>query len=140
MSHLGFGLPAAIALARTYPDRRSFCLTGDGAFGFTLQELDTARRYGANVVAVIHNNEAWGVIRAGQPARRFELGVDLSGVDYAQIARGFGCHGERVETVEEVGPALRRAVESGSPAVIDARVSFTPHPMFSMFGASTSVR
>lgn len=140
MSHLGFGLPAAIALARCHPDRRSFCITGDGAFGFTLQELDTARRYQAPVITIIHNNEAWGVIRAGQKMRGFELGTDLSGTDYAAIARAFGCHGERVEEAGQIGPALQRAVHSGLPAVIDAQVMFVPHPMFRMFGASTVPR
>ena len=140
MAHLGFGLPAAIALARAAPQRRSFCITGDGAFGFTMQELDTARRYGARVITVIHNNQSWGVIRQAQQARGFEFGTDLSGTDYAAIARAFGCHGERVETAEQIAPALTRAAESGLPAVIDALVDFIPHPMFKAFGASTAPR
>ena len=137
MAHLGFGLPAAIALARCFPERRSYCITGDGAFGFTLQELDTARRYQANVITIIHNNQAWGVIRAGQLASGFELGTELSGTDYAAVARAFGCHGERIDRAEEIEPALGRAVQSRLPAVIDARVGFVPHPMLSTFGAST---
>jgi acetolactate synthase-1/2/3 large subunit len=140
MAHLGFGLPAAIALARAFPDRRSFCITGDGAFGFTIQELDTARRYGAKVITVIHNNQSWGVIRAGQRARGFDFGTDLSGTDYAAIARAFGCHGERIERIEQIGPALARAADSDLPAVIDALVDFVPHPMLGAFGASTAAR
>ena len=65
MGHLGFGLPYALALQMQHPGRPVFNITGDGAFGFTLQELDTARRYGLPVVNVIHNNAAWGIIRAG---------------------------------------------------------------------------
>ena len=140
MAHLGFGLPAAIALARAYPDRTSFCITGDGAFGFTIQELDTARRYGAKVITIIHNNQAWGVIRAGQRAHGFDFGTDLSGTDYAAIARAFGCYGERVDRVDQIGPALERAADSNLPAVIDAQVDFLPHPMAGTFGASTAAR
>lgn len=140
MAHLGFGLPWAIALGQLFPDRRSFCITGDGAFGFTIQELDTARRYGVNVVTIIHNNEAWGVIRFGQNKGGFELGASLQGTDYAAIAKGFGCYGERIERADEIGPAMRRALESGLPAVIDARVSFEPHPMMAVFGKSTAIR
>ena len=66
MSHLGFGLPFAIALQLADPKRRVVNITGDGSFGFTLQELDTARRKGLPVVTVIHNNAAWGIIRQGQ--------------------------------------------------------------------------
>ena len=72
MSQLGFGLPYALSLQLQHPDRPVFNITGDGSFGFTLHELDTARRYGLPVVNVIHNNAAWGIIRAGQTrATRF---------------------------------------------------------------------
>ena len=137
-AHLGFGLASSIAMARVMPDRRHFCLTGDGALGFTIQELDTARRYGANVITVVHNNAAWGVIAAGQRKGGFSLGTDLEGTDYAAIAKGFGCHGEVVHDVDQVAPAIERALASGLPAVIDARVRFAPHPMMPVFGKSTS--
>ena len=78
MSHLGFGLPYAISLQLQHPDRPIFNITGDGSFGFTLQELDTARRYALPVINIIHNNELWGIIRAGQRAQfDFELGTAL---------------------------------------------------------------
>ncbi|MCX7685748.1 MAG: thiamine pyrophosphate-binding protein [Acetobacteraceae bacterium] len=136
MCQLGFGLPAAIALKLLHPDRPVVNVTGDGAFGFTLAELDTARREGLPVVTIVHNNAAWGVIAHGQ-MRAFgeSFGTDLSGADYAAIARGFGCHGEVVERPEEVGPALARAFASGLPAVLDCRVRFVPHPAMSAFAA-----
>ena len=58
----------------------------------------------------------------------FELGTGLEATDYAAVARALGCHGERIERPEEVAPALDRALSSGLPAVIDARVAFVPHP------------
>lgn len=136
MSQLGFGLPYALALQLAHPGRRVFNLTGDGSFGFTLQELDSARRHGLPVVNVIHNNAAWGIIRAGQRAALdFELGTGLEGTDYAAIARGFGCFGEVVERVEDVAPALERALSSGLPAVLDCRTRFVPHPATPAFGS-----
>ena len=96
MAHLGFGIPYALALKAHWPERAVVNITGDGAFGFTLQELDTARRYGLAAVHVIHNNAAWGVIRLGQTRRGFELGTELEETDYVAIARAFGCHAERV--------------------------------------------
>lgn len=140
MSHLGFGLPAALGMARAEPGRRVFCLTGDGAFGFTLQELDTARRLGLKVVTVIHNNASWGVIRAAQAKQGFEIGTALEGTDYAAIARGFGCHGETVERLEDLDAAMVRALAAPTSAVIDARVAWVPHPMFATFGRSTANR
>ncbi len=78
---------------------------------------------------------AWGIIRAGQRARgNFKLGCDVSGTDYAAIARGFGCRGETVRDAAEVGPAIARALASGLPAVIDAHCRFEPHPCMLAFG------
>jgi thiamine pyrophosphate-dependent acetolactate synthase large subunit-like protein len=135
MAQLGFGLPYALSLQLQHPDKPVFNITGDGAFGFTLQELDTARRYGLPVVNLIHNNAAWGVIRAGQEAQfGFELGTSLADTDYAAIARGFGCFGETAKQAADIGPALKRALASRLPAVIDCHTRFVPHPSMSMFG------
>lgn len=134
LSLLGYGLPYAVALKLAHPQATVVNITGDGSFGFTLAELDTARRYGAAAITIIHNNASWGVIELAQKRNEFNLGVDLAGSDYAAIARGFGCHGETVTEALEVGPALQRAIASGLPAVLDCRVSFIPHPAMPDFG------
>ena len=139
MSQLGFGTPYAAALKLHYPDKPVFNIIGDGAFGFTVAELDTARRYGLPIVNIIHNNASWGIIKAGQrKAFDFSLGADLIGTNYADIAKGFGCHGEVVTRVEDVKPALRRALDSGLPAVVDCRVRFEAHPAMPNFGKMNS--
>lgn len=136
MCQLGFGLPYALALQLAHPDRPVFNLTGDGSFGFTLQELDTARRHGLPVITLIHNNAAWGIIRAGQRKQfDFEFATGLEDTDYAAIARGFGCHGETVTQPGEVATAIARAITSGLPAVIDCRTRFVPHPCMPAFGS-----
>jgi thiamine pyrophosphate-dependent acetolactate synthase large subunit-like protein len=136
MSHLGFGLPYALALKLMHPRRCVVNITGDGSFGFTVQELDTARRNGLAVVTIIHNNESWGIIRSGQRKQLdFELGTSLAGTDYAAIARGFGCFGEQVTHAEGLAPALARGLESGLPVVLDCRTRFVPHPATPMFGS-----
>lgn len=136
MCHLGFGLPAALAIKAAFPDQLVVNITGDGAFGFTLNELDTARRYGLPVVTIVHNNEAWGVIQMGQKKTLgFEFAARLEGSDYAAIARGFGCYGERVERLADLAAAFGRACRSGLPAVLDCRTAFVPHPMVSAFAS-----
>ena len=55
------------------------------------------------------------------------VGVDLSDANYAEIARGFGAYGERVTDPKEIKPALRRALESGKPAIIDVITQTTGH-------------
>jgi thiamine pyrophosphate-dependent acetolactate synthase large subunit-like protein len=133
--HLGFGVPYAHALALLEPGRPVINITGDGAFGFTIAELDTARRYGLAAIHVIHDNQSWGVIAQSQRRLNFQLGTELTGTDYVAIARGFGVHAERVTAPDEVAPALERALSCGGPAVIDARVRFVPHPGMPRFGA-----
>ena len=135
MSQLGFGLPYAIALQLQHSGKPVLNITGDGSFGFSLQELDTARRYRLPVINIIHNNAAWGIIRAGQKAQlNFELGTSLAETDYAAIARGFGCCGEMVRQAGEFVSAFERARASGLPAVIDCHTQFVPHPCMANFG------
>jgi acetolactate synthase-1/2/3 large subunit len=133
--HLGFGVPYAHALALLEPGRPVVDITGDGAFGFSVAELDTAVRYGISAVHVIHDNQAWGVVAQSQKRLGFQLGTSLEGTDYVAIARGFGAFAERVERPEEVAGALGRALAAQRPAVIDARVRFDPHPGMPRFGA-----
>ncbi|MDE2372179.1 MAG: thiamine pyrophosphate-binding protein [Burkholderiales bacterium] len=135
MSHLGFGLPAALALQLLHPGRAVFHLTGDGSFGYTLNELDSARRHGLPVITIVHDNASWGVIGHGQSRAGFEFASGLEGCDYAAIARGFGCHGEVVTEAGQIAGAIDRARASGLPAVIDARTRFVPHPCMPAFGA-----
>ena len=136
MSHLGFGLAYALSLKAQHPGKPVVNITGDGSFGFTMNELDTARRYRLPVVNIIHNNAAWGIIRAGQKMQLdFEMGTGLEETDYAAIARGFGCHGETVTRADDLAPALERALASGLPAVIDCRTRFLGHPAMPMFGS-----
>ena len=77
--HLGFGVPYAHALALLEPERPVVDITGDGAFGFSVAELDTAVRSGLSVVHVIHDNQAWGVIAQSQKRLGFELGTEPGG-------------------------------------------------------------
>lgn len=138
LAQLGFGLPAALALKHAYPDRPVICTTGDGAFGFTLQELDTARREGLPVIVVIHDNAQWGVIAEGQRKAGFSLGTALDGTDHAAIARGFGCRGETVDTPEGLRAALARALAADRPSVIACKTPFVAHPMLSAFAGAAA--
>jgi thiamine pyrophosphate-dependent acetolactate synthase large subunit-like protein len=131
MGHLGFGQPFANAAKLAHPEREVVNVVGDGGFGCTVQELETAVRYGLNVINVVCNDSAWGMYKPieEQIFRNPRMGTRLTGVNFARVAEGFGCHGERVTHLEELGPAFARARASGKPAVLDVPVRFTPHPM-----------
>jgi len=131
--HLGTGLPYALGARVAAPDRPVYLISGDGAFGFNLQELETARRYNLQVTAVVNCDRRWGMEASGQLMSfggEKLVGVDhFSGVRYDVVAQGLGCHGELVEAPEELVPALERATRSGRPAVIQVMADQTANLM-----------
>lgn len=127
--HLGSGLPYAIAAKLARPERPVYLLSGDGAFGFNIQELETARRLGTPIVAIVFNDGAWGMIKGSQ-LKRYEsrfVGVDFTDIRYDKIAEAMGCYGERVEDPDQIRPALERAQKSGLPAVLDVVIDREAH-------------
>jgi len=133
MGHLGMGLPAAIAAKSAFRDRPVVCVTGDGAFGCTIQELETAVRYKLNIIVFVFNDSHWGMYRPlGEALRSNSLsvfGTQLGYVDFGQVAKGFGCYGETIRALEEIPAAYERAASAGKPAVVNVEVDFTPHPI-----------
>ncbi len=121
---LGAGVPYAVAAALALPHRRVIAITGDGAFGFSAMEIETAVRLGARALFVVANNDAWNIERHDQLARYpgQELGTTLSPCRYDRLAASLGAHGERVERPLELGGALERAL-ARLPAVVDVAVS-----------------
>jgi acetolactate synthase-1/2/3 large subunit len=120
--HLGTGLPYAIGAKLAAPDRPVFCVTGDSAFGFNIQELETAVRNDLPVIILVAVDGAYGMEKSAQQ-RQFGreaawFGHDHAPVRYDLVGTAMGCHGEYVEAVEELQPALERSVASGKPAVI----------------------
>ena len=132
MGHLGIGIPYSIAVKIAKPDKLVLCLTGDGSFLFNVQELETAVRLNLPIIIVIANNCAWGMIKSYQKksfSKRY-CDVDFPSNDYSEIAKGFGCYGEKIENPEDIKPAIQRAIDSKKPAVIDVSIAFeTPTPM-----------
>lgn len=122
--------PMAIAAKAAKPDRPVVCITGDGTMGMTCQELETAARYELNVITIVLNDSHWGMYRPfGELLANPNFGTRLTDVDFAKIAEGYGCIGERVSSLDALGAAFRRAQAAGRPAVIDVQVDFTPHPV-----------
>lgn len=130
MGCLGVGVPYALAMKMADPDRPVILFTGDGAFGFTAVEIDTAVRYNIPIVCVVANDQAWGMIKSAQ---QYHYGFDrlvaseLGLVRYDKWVESFGGHGEFVENPEEIKPAIQRALKSGKPACVNVLVRTAPH-------------
>ncbi|MFI4988024.1 MAG: thiamine pyrophosphate-binding protein [Alphaproteobacteria bacterium] len=132
LASIGYGLPGAIGAALAAPETPVVAVTGDGGFNMALGELETARRTGAAVTAIIVNNAASGYVKALQHAMyagRYQSS-DLVEMNYAGIAEAMGCRGIRVEDPAELGGAIARGnAERGRPTVIDVVVTRDPAHM-----------
>ncbi len=117
---MGYGFPAALAAALVHRERRVVALIGDGGMGMTLAEVETAVREGAHLVAIVFDNERYGMIRDHQDRAGSATapGTDLGPLDFAAAARACGARGVRVETDAAFEGALRTALAASGPTVI----------------------
>ena len=135
-SAMGWSTPAALGAKLGNPDKTVVNFTGDGSFGMTGMEIETAARHDIRTLTVILNNESLGASRETLHDRfkGHEIGISLRG-DYAGVARALGAFGERVEKPAELESALKRALAHQGPAVLDVAVKpLEPRPWRSESG------
>ena len=118
---LGFAFPAALGAKLGRPEAPVLAIHGDGGFLMNAQEIETAVRHGINAVTVVMNNNCWGSEKAYQKAfygGRY-IGCDIGNPRYDEFARLFGAEGYYVDHPDQVGDALRAALRSGKPAIVE---------------------
>jgi acetolactate synthase-1/2/3 large subunit len=119
---LGTGIPSAIGAKLGAPEREVVCVTGDGAAGFNFMEMQSAARDGVKITVIVFAEGSWTM---EEPNERMlygrTFGTEQGTVRWDRVAEGLGCHGEYVERIEDVAPALGRAREAKGPAVVCAR-------------------
>ncbi|HEX6004243.1 MAG TPA: thiamine pyrophosphate-dependent enzyme, partial [Burkholderiales bacterium] len=130
-----WALPGALGVKCALPDTPVVCFAGDGGFYYHLAELETAARYGINLVAIVNNNGAlnqeiphFDKAYGGDPDERGREMWGFTPVDFAKVAQSLGCLGMRVETPDAIAPALEKALAARRPVVIDV---VTDHRAFS---------
>jgi acetolactate synthase-1/2/3 large subunit len=135
LAGLGWGLPYAIGAKAARPDAPVICLTGDGGFAHVWAELETARRMALPVVVVVLNNQILGYQKHAELSL-FGSHTDVvhfDPVDHAAIARACGVTGVRVDHPDQLAPALRDALASGTVSVIDVVTDERAYPPVSSF-------
>ena len=121
---MGYGVPAAVAMQRLYPQRRVVSINGDGDFLMNGQEFASAVQYGLPIIVIVADNAAYGTIRMHQE-REFPGRVsatELKNPDFAAYARAFGGFGATVETTADFAAAFEAAEASGLPAILHVKI------------------
>jgi acetolactate synthase-1/2/3 large subunit len=120
---MGVAIPIAIAAKLVRRQQPVVALTGDGGFLMRVSELETASREGLPIIVVIFNDGCLNLIRRKQQQQGYAvLGSKFALVDYLRVAEGFGFRAACADTDSRFEDALRQAVASGEPWVIDARI------------------
>ncbi|MGE4634279.1 MAG: thiamine pyrophosphate-binding protein [Arenicellales bacterium] len=130
LGSLGVGTGFSMAAKLAHPNKEVVCLYGDGAFGMTAFDMETAQRFGAPYLAVIGNNSAMNQIRYGQLAKygeeRGDIGNKLGDVPFSKFGQMIGGYGEEVTEASQIQPAMQRAREAiaktGKCAVVNVWV------------------
>lgn len=121
----GYAYPAAMGAKVAAPERPAIAYVGDGAWGMSMAETMTCVRENIPVVAVVFNNLQWGAEKKNQIDyfnSRF-VGTNLTNPNFADVARAMGAQASVVSHSDQVGDALREAIASGKPTVLDVRLT-----------------
>jgi benzoylformate decarboxylase len=122
---LGYGLPAAVGFALSGTPRKVVLVIGDGSFMYSCQALWTACQRKLPLTVFIVNNSEYAAVKSIGAAMGVSNvpGVDLPGLNFVSIAKGMGCEGTKVEKHEDLGEAIKTALASATPVVVDVCVS-----------------
>lgn len=123
---LGFAFPTALGAKVAAGERPVVAVCGDGGFQYALPELATAVQFGIDVVIVMFNDHAWGILGDLQD-RMFEgrrYAIELRNPDFMKLAGAYGVRGLRIEGPEHLEPAIRNAIDAGGVWLIEVRMAF----------------
>jgi len=123
---MGAGFPSAMAAKMVNPDKVVVSICGDGGFMMNSQEMETAVRLGFNLVVVVLNDSAYGMIKWKQAASKFEaFGLDYGNPDFVKYAESYGAIGHRVDCPENFTITLEQCIRSKGVHLIDVPVDYS---------------
>lgn len=126
LATMGAGLPSAIAACLLYPERKVISVCGDGGFMMNSQELETAIRLDLNLVVLILNDSAYGMVKWKQSASDFKsFGLDFKNPDFVKYAESYGARGHRVKETAKLGSLIKDCLGKGGIHVIDIPVDYS---------------
>src|SRR5689334_4326477 len=126
LATMGAGLPSAMMAAMLYPDRRVLAVAGDGGFMMNSQEMETAVRLKLNLVVLVLEDNAYGMIRWKQAVDNFaDYGMTFGNPDFVLYAKAYGAKGHRIESIDSFGPTLDAAFEEGGVHLVVIPIDYS---------------
>jgi len=126
LATMGAGLPSAMMAAMLYPKRRVMAVCGDGGFMMNSQEMETAVRLKLNLVVLVLDDSAYGMIRWKQAVDKFaDYGMTFNNPDFVLYAKSYGATGHRVESVGDLVPTLDRAFAAGGVHLVAVPIDYS---------------
>jgi acetolactate synthase-1/2/3 large subunit len=126
LASMGAGLPSAMAAKIVHPDRRVLAICGDGGFMMNSQELETAVRLGLDLVILVLNDSAYGMIRWKQSDMGFgDFGLGFNNPNFVKYAESYGATGHRITRDADFAPTLEKAFTTGGVHLIDLPVDYS---------------
>jgi acetolactate synthase-1/2/3 large subunit len=126
LATMGAGLPSAIVAAMLYPERRVMAICGDGGFMMSSQEMATAVRLKLNLVVLVIDDGAYGMIRWKQAVDQFpDFGMTFNNPDFVRHAQAYGAKGARVERIGDLIPTLERAFAEGGVQLVAVPIDYS---------------
>jgi len=126
LATMGAGLPSAMAARLVHPNRRVMAICGDGGFMMNSQEIETAVRLQMNLVVLILQDDAYGMIKWKQAAMNFdEYGLDYGNPDFVKYAESYGAHGWRITCAEDLIPVMEECHATPGVHIIDVPVDYS---------------
>jgi len=126
LATMGAGLPSAMAAKLLYPDKPVIAVCGDGGFMMNSQEMETAVRMKLNLIIIILNDSAYGMIKWKQANMDFEnYGLDFGNPDFVKYAESYGANGHRLEATDALLPLLEKCHQDGGVHLIDVPVDYS---------------
>jgi acetolactate synthase-1/2/3 large subunit len=125
LATMGAGLPSAMMAAMLYPKRRVLAVCGDGGFMMNSQEMETAVRLGLNLVVMILEDSAYGMIRWKQAVDKFpDWGLTFGNPDFVKYAQSYGAHGWRIEKTDDLVSTLNEAFKDGGVHLVTVPIDY----------------
>ena len=126
LATMGAGLPSAMMAALLYPKRRVMAVCGDGGFMMNSQEMETAVRLRLNLVVLVLDDGAYGMIRWKQAVDAFpDFGLTFGNPDFVKYAEAYGAVGHRVTATEDLIPTLEAAFKMGGVHLVAVPIDYS---------------